>query len=359
MTSTKVEIEFKNLSKNVDYLNQIINKEVEVLAVVKANAYGHGSVETTKALIGLGVDSFAVATLKEASELIDAKIQCYILILGSISESEILEAVNKNIVFTIYDLSQLNFINNLKEGVISFHLKVDTGMNRLGIDINQIDETIDIISNNSNLNLEGVYTHFAESDKKESDFTKGQIREFHKIIEKYKSSIKNIKFFHMANSSGIIHYPDSHLNMVRPGILIYGLAKNPDDRLFPVMRLKSSIIKIRSINKGETVSYGRSFTAEKNMKIAVIPIGYADGLPRSLSNKGCVFHNGRRCRIVGTICMDLTMIDVTECADTKVGDEITIFDDSLHTANDIALAIKTIPYEIVCGISKRIKRVYL
>ena len=147
--------------------------------------------------------------------------------------------------------------------------------------------------------------------------------------------------------------------MVRPGILIYGLAKNPDDRLFPVMRLKSSIIKIRSINKGETVSYGRSFTAEKNMKIAVIPIGYADGLPRSLSNKGCVFHNGRRCRIVGTICMDLTMIDVTECADTKVGDEITIFDDSLHTANDIALAIKTIPYEIVCGISKRIKRVYL
>ena len=175
MTSTKVEIEFKNLSKNVDYLNQIINNEVEVLAVVKANAYGHGSIETTKALIKLGVDRFAVATLKEASELIDAKIQSYILILGSISESEILEAINKNIVFTIYDLSQLNFINNLKEGVISFHLKVDTGMNRLGIDINQIDETIDIISNNSNLNLEGVYTHFAESDKKESDFTKGQI----------------------------------------------------------------------------------------------------------------------------------------------------------------------------------------
>jgi|TARA_B100001971_G_C18191376_1_gene538810 alanine racemase len=359
MTSTKVEIEFKNLSKNVNYLNQIIDKEVEVLAVVKANAYGHGSVEITKALIELGVDRFAVATLKEARELIDAKIQCYILILGSISESEILEAVKNDIIFTIYDLNQLNFINSLKGETISFHLKVDTGMNRLGIDVDQIDETIRIIANNSNLNLEGVYTHFAESEKEESNFTKGQIREFNKIIEKYKSSIKNIKFFHMANSSGIINYPDSHLNMVRPGILMYGLAKNPGDKLSPVMRLKSLIIKIRNIDKGETVSYGRDFTAEKDMKIAVIPIGYADGLPRFLSNKGCVFHNGRQCRIVGTICMDLTMIDVTECADAKVGDEVIIFDDSLHTANDIALAIKTIPYEIVCGISKRIKRVYL
>jgi len=359
MRSTIAEIDLENLSRNIDYLNTLIGEQVEVLAVVKANAYGHGSTEMTKTLMSLGLSNFGVATLEEASELIEAKIKCNILILGSIHDNEILEAIKKNIIFTVYDLDQLNLINGLKSKKISFHLKIDTGMNRLGIGINEIEETIKVIQNNNNLNLEGVYTHFPESEKIESDFTKNQIYQFNKIIKRYKSNIENIKFFHMANSAGIINYPDSHLNMVRPGILIYGLAESRGNNLFPVMKLKSSIIKIRSLNKGESVSYGRTFIAEKNMKIGVIPIGYADGLPRFLSNKGFVIYKERKCKIIGRVCMDLTIIDLTECLNPKVNDEVIVFDDSQYTAKDISLIAKTIPYEIICGISKRVKRVYL
>ena len=358
MRSTQAEIDLSNLKKNISYLRSIVGKEVEILAIVKANAYGHGSITMTKALIENDIKSFGVATLEEARELLDSGISCNILILGSIENDEIKEALSRKIVFTVYDLKQLEFLLTLDETNIPFHLKIDTGMNRLGISIKEISHSIDLIRSNNKLKLEGIYTHFPEADKINSDFTLNQIDNFNKIIKEYKENIENVKYFHAANSSGIINYPDSHFNMVRPGILMYGLGDSGKQHLLPVMKLKTKIIKIRDVNKNESVSYGRDFVAEKNMNIGVIPIGYADGLPRAVSNIGFVRYGDIKCKIIGRVCMDLTMIDLSEIKEPKVGDEIIIFDDS-YTANDLSSSIGTIPYEIVCGISKRVKRSYL
>ena len=360
MSLTFAEIKLSNLNKNIEYLKNTIGKNVEILAVVKADAYGHGSVEISKALIAKGVNYLAVASYEEALELKSAGIESKILILSSITNEEMIESIKSNISFTIFDFSQLDFINSLKEGRIGFHLKIDTGMNRLGISTNEIKESINIIKNNPALLLEGVYTHLPEADVTNSSFTLNQINKFENMVSLFKESIPDVGFFHIANSSAVINFVSSHINMVRPGILLYGLSKDaiPNDTS-PVMTLKSSLIKIRTISAGDSVSYGRTFIAEKEMIIGVIPIGYADGLPRSLSNIGYVLHNNKKCKIIGRVCMDLTMIDLTEVINPKIGDEVVLFGENLITAKDIALLSETIPYEIICGISKRVKRVYI
>jgi|TARA_Y100000817_G_scaffold129733_1_gene101766 alanine racemase len=358
MRSTKAEINLSNLRKNINYLKSMVDKNVEILAIVKANAYGHGSIRMTKALIENDIKSFGVATLQEANEIINSGISCNILILGSIGNDEIIEAINKKIIFTIYDIKQLEFVNQLNTNEVTFHLKIDTGMNRLGISVKEIEESLKIIKSNKKLNLQGVYTHFPESDNVDSDFTLKQINEFNTIIDLYKKNIQTIKYFHSANSSAIINFKSSHFNMVRPGILMYGLGKSGQDKLSPVMSLKTEVVKIRKIKAKESVSYGRTFVAEKNMTIGVIPIGYADGLPRSVSNLGHVICRDVKCKILGRVCMDLTMIDLTSIVSPKLGDEVIIFDD-LYTANHLSSIVDTISYEIVCGISKRVNRIYL
>ncbi len=358
MSFAFAEIKLQNLERNLASIRDKIGKNVEVLAVVKANAYGHGSVEISKKLVSLNVKNLAVATYEEAMEIKSAGVDADFLILGSITEDEIISSVNKSITFTVYDISQLHFINSISLENISFHLKIDTGMNRLGIDREEISESIRIINNNKNLKLKGIYTHFPEANNINSLFTEKQIDDFNKIILDFKTKIKNINFFHIANSSGIFNYPNSNLNMVRPGLALYGISDNKKENLFPLMRLKTSLIKIRRINKGESVSYGRTFTSDQDMIIGVIPMGYADGLPRALSNKGKIIYKDKECKILGRVCMDLTIIDLSNIVNPKVGDEIIIFGHSSLGATDIAATAETIPYEIICGISKRVKRVY-
>ena len=205
--------------------------------------------------------------------------------------------------------------------------------------------------------MKGIYTHFAEADKKKSAFTKKQISIFKHCVEYFKKSISSIDFVHASNSSGIINYEDDFFNTIRPGLFIYGLSN--EKNLKPVMSLMTKVIKIRELNKGDSVSYGRTYIAKRKMKIAVIPLGYADGLPRSLSNKGYLFCKGNKCKIIGRVCMDLTMIDVTNVKNIRIGSNITIFDDKNQTAKDIAKMIQTIPYDIVCGISKRVARLHI
>ena len=358
MSFAFAEIKLTNLEKNVANIRKEIGNGVRILAVVKANAYGHGSVEISKKLTSLNVNDLAVATYEEAIEIQSAGIKANILILGSITNEEIISSISRDIVFTIYDISQLHFINSLKNiNNIPFHLKIDTGMNRLGIEIKEIPESINIIKKNKNLFLKGIYTHFPESNLKTSSFTKLQIMEFNKIITDYKNAIPGIDFFHIANSSGIFNYKDSHLNMIRPGLALYGLYSD-DDNFYPIMELKTSLIKIRNIKEGDSISYGRTFTAKGNMKIGVIPIGYADGLPRALSNKGKVICNNVECPILGRVCMDLTIVDISNVRNPKVGDNVTIFGNDKISANEVAEICETIPYEIICGISKRVKRIY-
>ena len=357
MSFAFAEIKLKNLERNVSVIRSRVGDDVRILAVVKANAYGHGSIEISKKLSSIEVNDLAVATYEEALEIQAAGVKANILILGSITNDQIISSISSGVVFTIYDISQLHFINSLNTKDTCFHLKVDTGMNRLGIDSSEIEESIKIIKDNSNLCLKGVYTHLAESNLINSSFTKLQIIEFNKIILKYKDAISNIDFFHIANTSGIFNFKDSYLNMIRPGLALYGLSSN-EDKVYPLMELKTSLIKIRNIKKGDSISYGRTFIAEENMKIGVIPIGYADGLPRSMSNKGRVLCNDMECGILGRVCMDLTIIDLSKNSNPKIGDEVIIFGNDKISANEVAMISETIPYDIVCGISKRVKRIY-
>ena len=357
MGPTKAIISKKNLYHNFSYLTDKFEKKISIIAIVKANAYGHVAVEISKILSRKKIDYLGVANIQEANELIDHGIKKRILILGSISNHEISEAIDKKITFTVYDIRQLNFIRNIKKKIkIKFHLKIDTGMNRLGISESEIDEAILRLKNNSNLEFEGLFTHLVEADNKKSQFTQKQLKSFNRIVEKFQDHFKKIKYIHAANSSGILNFKKSYFNTVRPGILLYGLSHNK--KLKPVMNLETKIIKLRMIEKGESVSYGRTFKAKKKMKIAVIPIGYADGLPRSLSNIGHVYCNGKKCKILGRVCMDLTMIDVSTIKSVSIDDTVKIFDDTNQSATQLAKKIKTIPYDIVCGISKRVKRIY-
>ena len=358
MSFAYAEIKLDNLERNVEAIKDILQDGVEILAVVKANAYGHGSIEVSKKLSVLNINNLAVATYEEAMEIKSAGVKSNILILGSITNEEIISSIDKNILFTIYDISQLYFIDSLNLDSISFHLKIDTGMNRLGIYREQIIESISIINKNPNLSLKGIYTHFPESNLVDSKFTESQIDEFDKIIMSFKNAIPNIDFFHISNSTGIINFPKSHLNMARPGLALYGLVTEENSEIIPVMELKTSIVKIRNIKKGDSVSYGRTFIAKEEMIIGVIPIGYADGLPRALSNKGKVTCKDKNCDILGRVCMDLTIINLSEIDNPRVGDEVIIFGTEKINANQVADLADTIPYEIVCGISKRVKRIY-
>ncbi len=350
-------IKTKNLEKNYSLLIDKYGQNKKIIAIVKANAYGHGAKEISNFLESKKISYLGVANLNEALELKKNRSNAKILIMGSITNEEIVKAIKLKIEFTIYDFSQIKFLDKLKNIKINFHIKIDTGMNRLGLSKNEIAQAAKIFSKNKNFIMKGIYTHFAEADKKKSAFTKKQISTFKHCVEYFKKSISSIDFIHASNSSGIINYEDDFFNTIRPGLFIYGLSN--EKNLKPVMSLMTKVIKIRKLNKGDSVSYGRTFIAKRKMKIAVIPLGYADGLPRSLSNKGYLFCKGNKCKIIGRVCMDLTMIDVTNVKNIRIGSNITIFDDKNQTAIDIAKIIQTIPYEVVCGISKRVARLHI
>ena len=350
-------IKTKNLEKNYSLLIDKYGQNKKIIAIVKANAYGHGANEISNFLKSKKISYLGVANLDEALELKKNRSNAKILIMGSITNEEIVKAIKLKIEFTIYDFSQIKFLDKLKNIKINFHLKIDTGMNRLGLSKNEIAQAAKIFYKNKNFIMKGIYTHFAEADKKKSAFTKKQILTFKLCVEFFKKSISSIDFIHASNSSGIINYEDDFFNTIRPGLFIYGLSN--EKNLKPVMSLMTKVIKIRELNKGDSVSYGRTFIAKRKMKIAVIPLGYADGLPRSLSNKGYLFCKGNKCKIIGRVCMDLTMIDVTNVKNIRIGSNITIFDDKNQTATDIAKMIQTIPYDIVCGISKRVARLHI
>ena len=358
MSFAFAEINLANIERNIAYIKSKVSAHVEILAVVKANAYGHGSVEISRKLVSLNIKNLAVATYEEAMEIKSENIDADILILGSITHEEIVSCIKKGLLFTVYDISQLYFIDSLNLKNINFHLKIDTGMNRLGIESKEVSESLKIISTNKSLLLQGVYTHLPESNLADSAFTNKQIALFKSIVFQTKAIIQSVRFFHIANSSAIFNFSQLELNMVRPGLALYGLSTEKNDKVFPLMKLKTSIVKIRNIKEGDSVSYGRTFIAKNEMQIGVIPIGYADGLPRALSNKGCVLYGEIECEILGRVCMDLTIIDLTKVTNPQIGDEIVIFGNHKVSVNKIADISETIPYEIVCGISKRVKGVY-
>lgn len=357
------------IQSNYLQLKNRLAKNVEILAVVKANAYGHGAVETAKILKQAGCNFFGVAMSEEGIELREAGIQSPIIILGGIYPNQIRDIVEYNLTPVIFDIETARaldaFLNKKGKG-IHIHIKVDTGMGRLGLLPYQVVPFFKALKGLANVNVEGVLTHFAEADEEDKEFSGEQLNIFFKII----TAIRNLGFhprlIHIANSAAVIGHVNSHFNLVRPGIMLYGAypAKNlaGSIQLKPAMRLVSQIVHLKKMPKGSSVSYGRTYVAEKESAIAIIPVGYGDGYSRSLSNKGEVLIRGVRARVAGTICMDMTMLDVTHIKDVSEGDEAVLIgkqgNDEI-TADELADVAGTIPYEIFCGITNRVPRVYV
>ncbi len=342
----------------------------KIMAVVKANAYGHGVAIVAPILDKNGADFFAASNIEEAIQLRSLDIKKPILILGYTPPECADTLIKYNISQCVYSLEYANALSheaNNQNGEIQIHLKLDTGMSRLGFDcrndeLSGIDDAIKS-ANLNGLKLEGVFTHFAVSDRSaatEDGFTDAQFNRFTSAVKILKNAGLSPEICHCCNSAALLLDSNKHLNMCRPGIILYGLSPSSAPELNcslkPVMTLKSVVSMVKEIDVDDTVSYGRTFKADKKMRIATVSIGYGDGYPRTLSNKAYVLINGKRARLIGRVCMDQITVDVTDIPDVKMGDEVILFGKEL-LADELAELCGTINYEIVCGISSRVPRV--
>lgn len=357
-----VEIDLKQIKKNYIKYREKIN--LEIMAVVKADAYGHGAVRISKILQDIGVSKFAVSNIQEAIELRESGIKGLILILGYTPIEQLENVVRYDITQTL--LSEEYARDVIQSGIrVRCHYAIDTGMNRIGINAENIRECIFFIEEAKKyLDLTGLFTHLCVADTPEQAyFTQRQINKFNSIV----NSVLHLRLseIHCLNSAGGLWFNSNKSNFTRLGIVLYGL--KPDyHNLLPngieaILEWKSVISMLKIVHRGETIGYGRTYTAEREMLVATIPTGYADGYNRKLSNKGYVLVKGKKAPIVGRICMDQFMIDVTDINNVKIYDEVVLLGKSgneVITAEDIADMIDTINYEVVCNISKRVSRVY-
>lgn len=365
MRPTIAYIDSSALTNNFNLIKNAVGDKVKVISVVKANAYGHGAVQVSGILEKAGTDFFAVAISEEGVQLRVAGIKKPILLLGGIFPEQINEIINNDLIPVVYDMENLNTLSKAAVKMkkkIRFHLKVDTGMGRLGLKVGDALKLLEKIGDFKGLKMEGILSHFATSDGPDFEYVKYQFKKFNEVTKKTKD---NYILKHMANSAAIFLNKDFHFNAVRPGISLYGI--NPFDGkkylpLKPVMTLKTKILSIKHLNKGESVSYGRTYRAPRKIKAAVIPIGYGDGYHRLLSNKGEVIVKGNKLPLIGIVCMDLLMVDVTMLKDAEVGDEVVLIGksgDKEITATELAKKAGTIPYEIFTSVNSRVPREFL
>lgn len=368
---TWAEINLDALEHNIREIRKITNPNAQIMAVVKADAYGHGVAKCAEVLLKNGADRFAVATLNEAIELRRLFSDVPILILGSSLESEADELVKNNITPNVY---LTEFAKALSDSALKLkkpvkvHIKLDTGMSRIGFPIHDGDnsdviEEILAISRMPMLEIEGIFSHFATSDESNEDYTRLQFKRFISVCDELEARGLTIPIKHICNSAGIMMYPEYHLDMVRPGVILYGMYPSDEvDKtkldLKYVMSLKSIITYVKEIEPGRGVSYGKEYIADGVARIATVPIGYADGYSRLLANKAKIAVGEKLFPIAGRICMDQCMIDVSCVNNIKRGDEALIFGDGAVTADDIATWLGTINYEVTCMLGHRVPRVY-
>jgi alanine racemase len=366
--TTYAKIDLAALIHNLSQIQARVSHGCSIMAVVKANAYGHGAVEVSRALRHAGVTRLAVASVQEGIALREAGIDCGILVLGALLDQQLQELLSHRLTPVITDqrlLPQLAKEAEAAKTPLSIHLKVDTGMARLGLAPSEWATFLDAFPRWKSLRLEGCMTHLADSDGKDASHTEQQLKTFHGLLEQLEQRGIKAACVHVANSAAVMRYPQSHFSLVRPGIMLYGYHTLPPSvscpALQPVLSLHTTVMQLRTIKPGETVSYNRTFVAKRPSIIAVLPIGYADGYNRQLSNKGFVLIGGKRAPIVGLICMDMTMVDVTDIPDVHVGDSVTLIGrqgQEAILADEIAQWTGTIPYETLCAIGPRIPRVY-
>jgi alanine racemase len=369
--STWVEIDLDAVVHNIREVRSRIGGDTTILLVVKADAYGHGAVEVARVAVDHGVDMLGVATLHEGIELRQAGIQEPILILSPPMENETPEIVEYELSSTVPSLAIARALSRVcvdKGRVAAVHVEVDTGMGRSGVQFEEALPFITAVTKLPHLSLEGVFTHFPSSDD-DTEFTERQVVQFLELVDRLERKRIKVPLRHAANSGAVLGVAASlrpPLNMVRPGMMIYGLRPSgsaPDGfDLRPAMSFKSRIAQIRELPAGHPVSYGRTYTTPRPTRVAVIPVGYGHGYSWKLSNAGAVLIRGRRAPVLGRVTMDVTMADIDEVADAAVGDEVVLFgrqDGTEITVDEIARLVGTINYEVICGIGKRVTRVYV
>lgn len=369
---TWAQINLDNLRINFNNSKSFIGSDINYMAVVKADAYGHGAVTCARMLENCGIDWFGVALPEEASELRNAGIKKPILCLGGFWSGQEGRILADNLTPAIFRVEQAEQLNRaaLERGVTAdIHVKIDTGMGRVGVRFDEAVDFADRLKRYPNLRLRGLMTHFASADRlEETDYTELQVRRFSSCTEMFREKGFKPEYFDLANSPASVAYPQARGNMVRLGGILYGLGddvlpqqiEKPD--LKPVLSLHSRIALLKRVPAGESLGYGRTFTTRRDSQIATIPIGYHDGYRRAFSNKARVIVNRRFAPVVGRVSMDWTILDVTEIADVKVGDEVILIGTSADraiSAGDLAGISDTISYEITCGISRRVPRFYL
>ncbi|MBU0503909.1 MAG: alanine racemase [Candidatus Omnitrophota bacterium] len=373
---TWAEVNLSNLSYNFKKIKSLLSSDTKVMACVKADAYGHGIIPVSKKLESLGVDCLGVASIDEGIALRKAGLKSQILILGLILKEDIEPLFKYRITPTVCVDELARVLNKRacsKKISIPVHIKLDTGMGRVGVLYDQAFNFIRRVQRLKYIRIQGIFTHFPLADV-DDDFTRKQIRMLDLFLSDLEKEGTNIAIVHIANSMGVVGYQDSHFNMVRPGLVLYGLypeynfpakagSRNMREeiKLKPVLSLKTRVIYVKRVPKGYGISYGHTYVTKKESTIVTLPIGYGDGYPRNLSNKAPVLIKGERFKVSGRVCMDQMMVDVGDHK-IKVGDEAVLIGSQAKfkiTAEELARLSETISYEIACGLGSRIPRVYL
>lgn len=364
------EIDLKAIEHNLNEVKKLLKPTTKIMAIVKANAYGHGAVQVAERAVKAGAEYLGVALLQEAIELREHGITTPILILGYTWEQDYHLLVQYQITQAIYQVKQAELLNEVarSQGIkAKVHVKIDTGMSRLGFSVKESVEAIEKIAKLSHVEIEGLFSHLAMSDARDKSYTYLQLERFVTVCQKLEAAGLKFKYKHLANSGGVIDLPETHFDLVRPGIILYGLYPSVEVdhtkiKLKQAMTLKTQISYVKEVPEGTSISYGCTYTTASKAKIATLPLGYADGYTRLLSNRAMVLVDGKRVPVVGKICMDQCMVDVTEVEVVKPGDEVVLFGSQgqeFLSIDEIADLIGTINYEVLCMVSNRVPRKYV
>ncbi len=369
------EINLSAIAHNLQTVKNLV-KDRPVIAVVKADAYGHGAVEVSKSLLKEGISCLAVAFTNEALELRNASIKAPIIVL--FDKREIKDFFKWNLIPVIHNMDTAIYLNEeakKQRKRIKVHVKIDTGMGRLGLCGKDVIHDLIKIGKMSGIELEGILSHFSEADLFDRTYADIQLKRFRKICKTVSNTLKKNLFIHIANSAAVISYKDAYLDAVRPGIMLYGyspISRRYDSQirngehimhgLIPAMTVKTNILYIRKVPRGTPISYGRTFITKRDSKIGIVPVGYADGYNRLFSNNADMLVRGKRVPVIGRVCMDLTMIDLTDVKNVLEGDEVVILGqqkNEIIDANELAQRANTIPYEILTSLGSKSKKIYV
>jgi alanine racemase len=364
---TWAEVSLKNIAHNISEIRKKVGTKRKILAVVKANAYGHGDVEVSKTLVRCGIDMLGIARVEEGARLRGSGVDCPILNFGNILPSQADDIVRIDVHQTVCDLAAARALDHSakrQHKICKVHIKVDTGMGRIGVLPADTEKFAIRLSRMKNLHVEGIYTHLACADT-DRKYTLRQIETFRDVIDNVRVAQIDAGIVHAANSAAIVEAPESYFDMVRPGLIVYGLY--PAERmrqkinLKPVLSWKARVVFVKKVSAGTGISYGRTFVTSRGSCIATVAAGYGDGYSGLLSNRGEVILRGRRFPVVGRVCMDQIMVDVAISSLVRPGDIATLIGGPggvRITAEEIARKIGTISYEVVCGVGSRVPRFY-